>query len=83
MLEMGKIKPERMITGSIKPIREIIMAVCCVWETVEIKIPNESAETMNNRVSKASKNKLLLMGILNTKNPKSKMIVALMMDKNT
>ena len=28
ILEMGKINPDKMITGSINPISEIIMAVC-------------------------------------------------------
>jgi hypothetical protein len=38
MLESGNMKPDRMITGSI-PIREIIIAVCCELEIVEINIP--------------------------------------------
>jgi hypothetical protein len=42
MLESGNMKPDRMITGSINPIREIIIAVCCELEIVEINIPNES-----------------------------------------
>ena len=81
ILEMGKIKPERMMTGSINPIKESIMAVCCELETVEINIPNESAVMMNKTLSKASKNKLPSIGILNTKKPKSRIIVALIMDK--
>ena len=54
ILDIGKIKPDNMITGSINPISEIIMAVCCEFDTVEIKIPNESAVTMNRIVSKAN-----------------------------
>ena len=83
ILEIGKINPERMITGSINPMSDINIAVCCELETVEINIPNESAAMMNKMLSKANKNKLQLMGILNTKNPKSKITVALIMDKNT
>ena len=30
MLEIGKINPDNKITGNINPIKEIIMAVCCV-----------------------------------------------------
>ena len=54
ILEIGKIKPDNMITGSINPINEIIIAVCCELDTVDIKIPNESAVTMNKTVSKAN-----------------------------
>jgi hypothetical protein len=43
ILEIGKINPESMITGSINPNNDIIIAVCCELETVEINIPNESA----------------------------------------
>ena len=38
MLEIGKINPESNIVGNIKAINEIIIAVCCEAETVEIKI---------------------------------------------
>ena len=81
ILEMGKMKPESMITGSINPIKESIIAVCCELETVEIKMPKESAVVMNNTVSKANKNRFPSTGILNTKKPKSMMIAALIMDK--
>jgi hypothetical protein len=46
MLESGNMKPDRMITGSINPIREIIIAVCCELEIVEI--PNERAVIMKS-----------------------------------
>ena len=81
ILEMGKINPDRMITGSINPIKDSIIAVCCELETVEINMPNESAVVINKTLSKASKNKLPSMGILNTKKPKSRIIVALIMDR--
>ena len=58
MLDIGKINPERMMTGSINPISEIIIAVCCVAETVEIKIPSDKEVMINKTLSKASKNKL-------------------------
>jgi hypothetical protein len=54
MLERN-MKPDRMITGSINPIREIIIAVCCELEIVEINIPNERAVIMKSMLSKASK----------------------------
>ena len=47
MLEIGKINPERIITGSIRANNEIIIAVCCELAIVEISIPKESAVTMN------------------------------------
>lgn len=83
ILEIGKINPERIMTGSINPIREIIMAVCCELEMVEIRIPNESAEIMNRILSKDNKNKLPSIGILNTKKPKSTIIVALIIERKT
>ena len=67
ILFIGKINPERIITGSIKPIKDNIIAVCCELEIVEIKIPNESAEMINNILSKANKKILPLIGILKTK----------------
>lgn len=81
MLEMGKINPDNKITGNINPNKDIIIAVC--WESakVEIKIPNAKAQTMNKTLSNANKNRLPSMGIPKTKNPKSKITVALMMDK--
>ena len=81
ILEMGKINPDRMITGSINPIKDSIIAVCCELETVEINIPNESAVVMNKILSKANKKRLPSTGILNTKKPKSRIIVALIMDR--
>ena len=56
--QANKINPDSKITGSINPIREIIIAVCCVAEIVEIKIPNANAEMINKMLSKPSKNKL-------------------------
>jgi hypothetical protein len=47
MLESGNMKPDRMITGSINPL-EIIIAVCCELEIVEINIPNERAVIMKS-----------------------------------
>ena len=58
ILEIGNINPERMITGSISPINEIIIAICCELDIVEIKIPNDKAVMMNNTVTNASKNRL-------------------------
>jgi hypothetical protein len=81
ILETGKINPERIMTGSISPIKESIIAVCCELETVDIKIPNESAVVMNNILSNANKKRLPSIGILNTKKPRSKIIVALIMER--
>jgi hypothetical protein len=73
MLESGNMKPDRMITGSINPIREIIIAVCCELEIVEINIPNERAVIMKSMLSKASKNRLPSMGIPKTKRPEPRL----------
>lgn len=81
MLEIGKMNPDNRITGNINPNNEIIIAVCCESAKVEINIPNAKAQTMNKTLSKASKNKLPSIGIPKTKNPKSKITVALIMDK--
>ena len=48
ILFIGNINPDRIITGSIKPINDNIIAVCWELETVEINIPNERAEIINN-----------------------------------
>ena len=81
ILEMGKMNPESMMTGSINPNKEIIMAVCCELETVEMNIPNESAEMMNKILSNANKIKLPCMGILKTKKPRSTITVALIIER--
>jgi hypothetical protein len=72
MLESGNMKPDRMITGSINPIREIIIAVCCELEIVEINIPNERAVIMKSMLSKASKY-TPSMGIPKTKRPEPRL----------
>ena len=48
---------------------------------VEINIPNESAEMIKSILSKANRNKLPSIGILNTKKPKKTMIDALIIDR--
>src|SRR5680860_87196 len=82
ILDMGKINPDSKITGSINPIKEIIMAVCWVSEMVEIKIPNAKEVTINKIVSRANRITLPSMGISNTKYPKSKITMAFMIDRN-
>jgi hypothetical protein len=77
MLESGNMKPDRMITGSINPIREIIIAVCCELEIVEINIPNERAVIMKSMLSKASKI-YSLDGHSENKTPRTTITVALM-----
>ena len=47
MLDIGKIKPDRMITGSINPKSEIIIAVCCELAIVEIKIQKRTEKVRN------------------------------------
>lgn len=82
ILEIGKMNPESMITGSINPNNESIMAVCCELETVEIRIPSESAVMMNKMLSKASRNRFPCIGIPNTKTPNDMITMALIIDKN-
>ena len=67
ILEMGKINPDSNMTGNIKPKSDIIIAVCCELDKVEIKIPRLKAQIMNNILSTANKNKLPSIGILKTK----------------
>ena len=82
MLESGKINPESIITGSINPINEIINAVCCVSEIVEIKTPNVSEVMINSILSKPSRNKLPSTGMLKIKILKTTITTALINDKN-
>lgn len=81
ILDIGKIKPESMITGNINPNNDIIIAVCCEFETVEMSIPNESAVIIKRTLSNASKNKLPSIGILNTKKPKETITTAFIMER--
>ena len=75
-------KPDNKMVGSINPINEIIIAVCCVAETVEIKIPNDKEVMINKTLSKANKNKLPCTGILKIKMLNITITTALMMDRN-
>ena len=82
ILAIGKMNPDNKITGSIKPIKDIIIAVCWVEDTVEIKIPNDNAFIMNNTLSNPSKNKLPSTGILNMKILSKTITTAFITDKN-
>ena len=81
ILEIGKIKPDSKITGSINPINEIIIAVCCVAEIVEINIPKAKDVMMNNTLSKPSKNKLPWTGILKMNMLSKTITIALIIDR--
>ena len=67
MLEIGKMNPDNNITGNMSPNNEIIIAVCCESDKVEIKIPNAKAHIINKTLSRANKNRLPSMGISKTK----------------
>ncbi len=82
ILFIGKMKPDNMITGSINPISEIIIAVCCDCAKVEINIPKDKAVTINKTVSTANKNRLPLIGILKMKYPNVKITIALITERN-
>jgi hypothetical protein len=58
ILEIGKMNPESKMVGSIKPINDAIIAVCCEAEMVEIKIPNVSDVIINNTLSNPSNKRL-------------------------
>jgi hypothetical protein len=81
MLEMGKIKPDNKITGSINPIKEIIIAVCWVAEMVEIKIPNVKEVIINNTLSRPNKKRLPCTGILKIKMLSRIITTALIIDR--
>jgi hypothetical protein len=81
ILVIGKIKPDNNIVGNINPIKEIIMAVCWVADSVEIKIPKAKDVIINKILSKANKIKLPSIGILNTKTLNKTMTIALIIDK--
>ena len=77
------LNPESKITGNINPIKEIIIAVCCVSDIVEIKIPKANAVIINKTLSNPNKIKLPWTGILNIKMLKTIMTIALITDKKT
>lgn len=81
ILVIGNINPDNKITGSINPIKEIIIAVCCVSEMVEINIPKASDEIINKILSKPNKKKLPCTGILKTKMLNKIITTALITDK--
>ncbi len=79
---MGKMNPESNMVGNIKPIREIIIAVCCVAERVEIKIPKANDVMINSTLSIPNRNKLPLTGTLKTKMLNNTITTALITDRN-
>ena len=81
ILEIGKINPDNNITGSINPIKEIIMAVCWVAAIVEINIPKANDVIMNKTLSNPNKNRLPWTGILKMKMLIATITIALMMDR--
>ncbi|MBA7550247.1 hypothetical protein ES705_42757 [subsurface metagenome] len=54
--------PDNNTVGSIRPTREMIMATCWVFETVEIVMPIDNAKKINNRHNPKSKNTFPLTG---------------------
>ena len=58
ILDIGKINPESKITGSIRPIKEIIIAACWVSAIVEINIPKDNEVIINKTLSAPNKNRL-------------------------
>tara|TARA_R110002049_G_scaffold127035_1_gene283421 strand:+ start:6942 stop:7289 length:348 start_codon:yes stop_codon:yes gene_type:complete len=80
ILEIGNINPDNNITGSISPIKETIIAVCCVEDMVEIRIPSDRAFTINKVLSAPNKNILPCTGILKTKMLKRIITVAFIME---
>ena len=62
-----KMAIQTCITGSIKPIKEIIIAVCWVSEIVEIKIPNVNEVRMNKTLSNPSEVENYLQSIATKK----------------
>jgi hypothetical protein len=68
IFSIGNIKPESRIVGNIKTNIESIIAICCVWLTVEINIPKDKDMKINNIVSRSRKIRLPCTGIPSTKN---------------
>ena len=69
------------MVGSIKPIREIIIAVCCVAEMVEIRIPKASEVMINKMLSNPNKNKLPFTGTLKINMLNNTITTALITDR--
>ena len=69
MLEMGKIKPERMNDGSMVKRMQSMKASCCDFVTVEIKSPIPSPLSRNTAETIKRKRRLPLRGTLKTEVP--------------
>ena len=70
MLAMGNTKPLNIKKGRMKK-KFVIMACCCVLETVEIKSPMPSVLIRKIKVAPSNKNALPTIGILNHKMAKA------------
>ena len=81
MLDIGKINPDNIMTGSIKPNNESINAVCWVLATVEINTPKLKAVIINKRLSASKSATLPLTGTSKIRYAISKIKAALKMDK--
>ena len=81
-LSIGKMKPVSKIVGSIRPIKETNIAVCCVFVLVDIKMPRDSAVIAYKVDSARKRNILPSNGILKTYIPIA-MIIPLLMIEST
>ena len=82
MLEMGNMKPERIIVGSSKPARDAMVAVCCDALFVEIKIPSESAQTINSTLSSKRSVMLPRMGTSKISHASINTVITLTNERN-
>ncbi len=76
ILEIGNIKPDNKMVGSIKANSDTIIATCWVSALVEIKIPRLKAEIINNKLSNNNRAKLPFIGISKIKTPINKIKIA-------
>ena len=51
MFSIGKTKPVKSIVGTMRPMREVRMAACCVRAEPEMRSPRESAVRIKSRLS--------------------------------
>jgi hypothetical protein len=78
MFSIGKINPERRIVGSIKPRKEINIACWIVFETVEMRMPNERLNNIYNMLSASRRTRLPFTGRSKTKYDSRRINITLM-----
>ena len=81
ILEIGKINPESIIVGSIKPINETIIAVCCEAVELEMSNPSDKEVIINKALSANNRKMLPFIGISSKKTLNTSIIIRLINER--